>query len=264
MLLLSIFGFSQLGVNTEVPEAMLHIKNIGTNKKTSAVKVEGEIQKYISETTTTDREIYLDENGDLFTTPPKLLALNLIVSLSPSTDAGTNCLSTAYGPNADRESINIRRVKYDNVLFSSVNPISQVFDTTRGVFIAPKTGYYQVTTNLALKNNTPSASSGPGKQMLRLGIATRKDQESDFPFDNAGFVFLNQKLNSSGNFGGVDYLLENLSAEGVVYLKAGDEMAAGTRFITPINASGGYTCNVEDLGYKRENLSTMTIIFLTE
>ncbi|MGV0753288.1 hypothetical protein [Empedobacter brevis] len=259
ILALSSSIYAQVGINTQSPQAMFHLKNTETNVQNSALKVEGEIKKNISDVTSSDREIYLDNQGNLFSTPPKQLALNLVVSLSPSTDAGTTCLSGDLGAN-------IRRVIYNRIVYSSVSPSATIFNTTTGVFTAPKTGYYQIDLNLGLVNNrTTSNNNGvnaePGQVMLRLGASV--GNQENFTSGNASFSFLNQKLNASGTFNGVRHP-EILTAKGVIYLTEGQKMSAGTRFITPENSSNGFTCNVETLNYRRENVSTMIITYLSE
>ncbi|QHC83986.1 hypothetical protein AS589_03855 [Empedobacter brevis] len=73
ILALSSSTYAQVGINTQSPQAMFHLKNTETNVQSSALKVEGEIKKNISDVTSSDREIYLDNQGNLFSTPQSSL-----------------------------------------------------------------------------------------------------------------------------------------------------------------------------------------------
>ena len=256
MFIFSRFAFSQVGINTNKPQSMLHLNNTDTNKVNSALRIEGEIKKEISDVSVTNKDMFFDSNGNLFSTPQKLYALNLVVSLIPAprdVDLYT-CLSSPLGNSL----LNIRRVNFGRVVFSSFNPVRNVFDVNTGVFTVPKTGYYQINVNLGLRHDL---SNQVGAYMYRVGVFLVDDNESN---QKDTFILLDQGPNKGGSFNGVNHP-EFLHTKGVIYLQKNQKIAAGTRFITLSNTdAGGVVCDTDRINYKRENVNTMIITFLNE
>lgn len=73
MFIFSRFAFSQVGINTNKPQSMFHLNNTDTNKVNSALRIEGEIKKEISDVSVTNKDMFFDSNGNLFSTPPKTI-----------------------------------------------------------------------------------------------------------------------------------------------------------------------------------------------
>lgn len=229
----------RVGINTDDPTQTLDINGtlrVGTTEKETS-------PAYIlttDENNTVVKKVeadYFQKTVNAAFKEPSYVILN--VGFKPKSEDRRNDyhLSEDYGNG-------IRKVLFNKVKYKQGE---NLYDERTGEFEAPLDGYYKIDLALVLYNNNASTTLN----QVRLGVSL-PDKTTFNDGKNDGWHSFNQKVRISNSS-----IPEVITSTTLVYMKAGQKIAAGTRYLDPET----FTLDVERLNYLRENVSYMIISY---